>query len=266
MSNDEQRAPVEPPKPKRLARERFSSFADFLGRHERIFNVLSTTVTAIFTAVLATSTVFLWKETKDLRDFAQEQSADMKASIAEASRAATAMQNVATAVANSAKASNESLEVFKDANIRQMRAYLTVGLGGFVPQDKATGYRLEVRMSLQNTGNTPAYNVRYVSRVEILPFPLPADFALPKLSPAESSTILGPHQNLILTGIAPTIYSDEDINEIQYDIHKQLFAYGTVAYEDAFGNHRTTNFFQRLVWLKGGNVMSFNMPDHNDAD
>ena len=44
---------------------------NFLAEHERIFNILSTTITAIFTVVLATSTVFLWKETKDLRNFAK---------------------------------------------------------------------------------------------------------------------------------------------------------------------------------------------------
>ncbi|MGA8689331.1 MAG: hypothetical protein WB662_05310, partial [Methyloceanibacter sp.] len=43
----------------------------------------------LFTVVLAHSTVFLWRKTKDLRDFAQEQSAEMRASIAEAARAAT---------------------------------------------------------------------------------------------------------------------------------------------------------------------------------
>jgi len=35
---------------------------------ERFFAVASTVVTALFTVVLALSTVFLWKETKDLRN------------------------------------------------------------------------------------------------------------------------------------------------------------------------------------------------------
>lgn len=264
MSNDEQRAPIEPLKPKRLARERI---ADFLGRHERIFNVLSTTVTAIFTAVLATSTVFLWKETKDLRDFAQEQSADMKASIVEASRATTAMRDVADGVAASAKAANDNLAVFKDASLRQMRAYLTVTLGGVVPQDIATGYRFEVRMVLLNTGNTPAYKIRSATRIDIFPFPLSNDFVLPELPLANSSSILGPHQTLILTGgVARELYSDEDVHEIEFGIHKQLFVYGSVVYDDAFGIQRMTNFFQRVAWLKGDKFFSFVMPDHNDAD
>jgi hypothetical protein len=178
------------------------------------------------------------------------------------------MGAVADGVAASVKSANDNLAVFKDANLRQMRAYLTVGLGGVVPQDNATGYRFEVRMILQNTGNTPAYKVRSVTRIEIFPFPLPGDFVLPELSLVDSSSILGPHQTLVLTGgIARNIYSDEDVNEIEFGIHKQLFVYGIVAYEDAFGFQRKTNFFQRVAWLKGGDkFMSFVMPDHNDAD
>jgi hypothetical protein len=133
------------PRPPDLQKRRVLLFADFLARHERIFNVLSTTVTAIFTVVLATSTVFLWKETKDLRDFAQQQSTDMKNSIAEATRAAIAMENVAAAVAANAKAAEDSLAVFKDANARQLRAYLTVGQGAVIKQDTTTNYRFEVR-------------------------------------------------------------------------------------------------------------------------
>ena len=91
-SADEQREISEVRKARRRTQGRAVLYAKFLERNDRIFNVLSTTVTALFTVVLATSTVFLWKETKDLRNFAEEQSADMKASIAEAARSAVAMQ------------------------------------------------------------------------------------------------------------------------------------------------------------------------------
>jgi hypothetical protein len=50
MSNEEQSKPVvsTPALPRRL---RVVSFANFLARHDRVFNVLSTTITAIFTVV-----------------------------------------------------------------------------------------------------------------------------------------------------------------------------------------------------------------------
>ena len=95
-----------------------------LVNRERFFGVLSTVTTALFTVILALSTVLLWKETKDLRNFAEQQSDDMKASIAEAVRSADAMRDVA-----------KSLTVEAEAAHANLRAYLTVGLGGVVPQN-----------------------------------------------------------------------------------------------------------------------------------
>src|SRR5665213_3664119 len=74
---------------------RLSKFEGIIVGRERVFDVLATIITAIFTVVLALSTVFLWRETKDLRNFAQQQSEDMKASITEAARSADAMRDVA---------------------------------------------------------------------------------------------------------------------------------------------------------------------------
>lgn len=240
---------------------------NFLAEHERIFNVLSTTITAIFTVVLATSTVFLWKETKDLRNFAQEQSADMKHSIDEAARAATAMEGVAVAVAASAKAADESLETYKDANVRQMRAYLTVGFGGVIKQDPGTGYRFEVRMNLQNVGNTPAYGVVSNVHVDVFPFPLPEEFQFPQLDDAISgASAVGPHQSFFLTGVADRIYSEGDVDEVSSGLHKRLYIYGTVKYEDAFGTRRQTRFCQAIIWLKNDTFMGLNTSKYNDAN
>src|ERR1017187_893495 len=81
-----------------LKNSRLSKFEGIIVGRERVFDVLATIITAIFTVVLALSTVLLWKETKDLRNFAQQQSEDMKASIAEAARSADAMRDVAKAL------------------------------------------------------------------------------------------------------------------------------------------------------------------------
>lgn len=266
MPNEEQSKPVvstaAPPR-----RPRFVPFANFLARHERIFNVLSTTITAIFTAVLATSTVFLWKETKDLRDFAQQQSDDMKNSIAEASRAATAMQNVAIAVAAQAQAANESIALFKDANIRQMRAYLTVGFIGVLKQNPDINYHFEVRMSLQNAGNTPAYDVRNNSFASVLPFPLPLNFKFPEFNEAiSSSAVMMPHQSNIITAIADRVYSDDDVHEISVGSSKRLYVYGIVKYKDAFNVDRQTMYCQEIEYLKNDAFMTRNTRNYNQAD
>jgi hypothetical protein len=261
MSNDEQ-TDADPPRGGRIL-----SSAKFLERHERIFNVLSTTVTALFTVILATSTVLLWKETKDLRNFAEEQSADMKASITEAARAATAMQNVAASVAASAEEANQSLVVYKDANVRQMRAYLAVGLGAVIRQDPNTNYKFEVRMTLQNVGNTPAYKVVSNTHLDVLTFPLPREFEIPKFDEKLSSPgFIGPHQSYIITGFASQIYSDADVHEIEFGNTKRLYIYGIVKYEDAFGVNRQLTFCQAVLFLKNNTFMSLNTPNLNDAD
>lgn len=244
-----------------------SALRTFLDNHERVFNLLSTTITAVFTAVLATSTVLLWKETRDLRNFAQEQEVDTQKSIHEAARAAAAMEQVATAMAANTKSTQETIALYKDANIRQMRAYLTVSFGSVIPQDLASNYRFEVRMVLQNVGNTPAYSVLTEAHVDVLPFPLPLDYNFLKSAGTNSSaTVVGPHQNFILTGVAPQLYSDSDVSEIKTGLKKRLYVYGTVAYEDAFGIKRYTNFSHAINWLKNSGFMTFTTPNHNDAD
>ena len=74
---------------------RLAKLEAILISRERVFDLLATITTAIFTVVLPLSTVYLWKETKDLRNFAEQQSEDMKASIAETARSADAMRDVA---------------------------------------------------------------------------------------------------------------------------------------------------------------------------
>lgn len=248
------------------ARGPISKFAGIIVSRERLFDVLSTIITAVFTVVLALSTVLLWKETKDLRNFAAKQSEDMKESIREAARAADAMQNVAKAVELSAKVGNDGVALSKDSYVRMLRAYLTVGFGTVFKQDNATNTRFEVRMNVQNVGNTPAYKVVTQTYVDALPFPLPSDFQFPKLDDRGSSSTLGPHDGGVVSGIAERFYSDDEIKEFELGTTKHLYIYGLVAYEDAFGIRRETNFCKALVYLKNGNFMTLNTSNYNDAD
>ena len=250
---DKPREPISRP----VKNNRLSKFEGIIVSRERVFDVLATIITAIFTVVLALSTVLLWKETKDLRNFAEQQSLDMRDSIREAARSADAMRDVAKALAVDAEAARANL-----------RAYMTVGLGAVIPQDKDTGYRFEVRMTLQNVGNTPASKVAFNIYADVLPNPLPADFKFPAFNPAISGgvTTIGPHQNMLMTAIAPRIYSDDDVHEIQFESKKLLYVFGTVAYVDTFGASRYTSFCQMIIWLKNGVTMVRNYSSYNEAN
>jgi hypothetical protein len=246
--------PREPPS--RPIKSRLSKFEGVIVSRERIFDVLATIITAIFTVVLALSTVLLWKETKDLRNFAQQQSEDMRASIDQATRSANAMGDVAKALAVDAETGR--------ANVR---AYLTVALGGVIPQNKETSFRYEVRMTIQNVGNTPAYNVRSNAHADLLPSPLPDDFQLPAFVAASSGvSTMGPHQNSFFTAVVNRIYTDDEVHEMEFGPNKQLYVYGTITYEDAFGKSRETNFCQVIPWLKGGGFMNRNIGKFNEAN
>jgi hypothetical protein len=107
------------------------------------------------------------------------QSEDMKHSIAEAARAANAMENVATHVELSAKTALDSVTIFKERMAQQMRAYITVLVGQAFYQERAKNIRFEARPAVVNSGLTPAHKVRFAAKADILPVPIPADFAYP---------------------------------------------------------------------------------------
>jgi hypothetical protein len=250
---DRSRQPSEPP----IEKGRLSKFEGIIISRERVFDVLATIITAIFTVVLALSTVLLWKETKDLRNFAEQQSEDMKASIAEAARSAAAMGDVAKVLAAEAEMGR--------ANIR---AYITTGLGAVVPQNKDTNYRYEVRITMQNVGNTPAYKVASNLYTDVLPNPLPSDFEIPAFNPAMTGqTSVGPHQNLFVTAIAPRIYSDDEVNQFQHgDGKKLLYVFGTITYEDVFGASRYIKLCQMILWFANGTQMTLNTGKYNESN
>lgn len=230
---------------------------------------------ALFTLVLATSTIFLWWETRGLRKSADAQTEDMKRSIAEATRAATAMEGVSESMATNVWALKESVAMTKEIADRQkivteleMRAFISVATGGVVPQDAQTGYRFEPRMLMINNGNTPAYNVSYQARADVLPFPLPKDFdySLANSPPSGSFGVLGPRQNFIMSAVVPQLYSDAEANEIREGVKRRVYVWGRITYEDAFGINRYVDFAQSFAWFKNGAVMGFNTPQHNESN
>ena len=87
----------------------------FLEENGAVITALSVLLTAFFTGVLSLATVRLWdstkglhEETKHLAELAKTQSEDMKASVAEAVRAAAAMERVAENIAIRSKAGSDN--------------------------------------------------------------------------------------------------------------------------------------------------------------
>ena len=182
-------------------------------------------------------------------EIAKGQTADMRASIKEAGRAAAAMEQVATATA----ANVSSLQKSVALNQSIVRAYLGVGFNRATFQDDHL--RFEGQATLVNHGTTPAYDVTFKAASKIVPYPVPDDFDFP-LSDADagrSSSLIAPHapQKLITRNV-PERVPPEEVDSIRHlgpNTRRCFLMYGVVDYRDAFGEKRYTKFAFVIHWI-----------------
>ena len=208
----------------------------------------------------------LKKTIEKMDEIAAGQTADMKASISEATRAATAMERVSIAAENNTQIVAAMAASQREFWQRQMRAYISVRYAAVAPQDNATGWRTEVRLLLVNTGLTPAHNVTYQSHADVLPHPLPDDFDFPIPDvPATSASVVGSQQSFIMGAPVPRLYSDDEIATYTENRGTRVYMYGTISYEDSFGVRQHTNFSQSVMWFRDGSTMGVNTLRHNAA-
>jgi Sec-independent protein translocase protein TatA len=224
------------------------------------------------TIIFAFQLIVFGNQAKRLRqtvEAAKEQSGDMKESIKQATRAADAMQISSKAATIASQAAAESVIAVRERTAQQMRAYLSVKIGTGVYQD--ANLRFEVRPILINTEHTPAHNVRYAARADVLPWPLPNDFIFQQLEqPQPSFGVLAPQQDFTMGAWVDRRYDDDNEAEaIKRGIGRRLYIWGTVTYDDVFGEQRYTNFAQNIFWVAlpdGSERILGNYVDrHNDA-
>ncbi len=211
-----------------------------------------------------------------MKDIAAGQSADMQNSIAEAARAASAMQEVSRSMDINAREIIKSVKISKEIadgqrlfGEMQMRAYVSVSIGGGIFQDRERGLRFEARPQLRNTGNTPAHKVRFRVASDILPVPLPKDFKF-KLPPDfAGGALLAPQQPAQANAVVKEFAPDEDVANIKIGNGKSLFVWGYVIYEDAFKKNRRVTFAQQITFLgqPGSEIVSgFYLTRHNRSN
>ena len=199
---------------------------------------------------------------------ADSQSEDMQASITEAARAAGEMRKIADGVAVSAQAAEDSVKALRELTGTQSRAYLCVTVGSATYQERQKELKFGADPILINTGHTPARKVTYRAVSEVLPLPLPSDFKfpLPELT-ASSDMDLAPQQRIDLHAIVRDYVDERDVPGIKnLTLKRALYVWGTVNYEDVFGNKRFTNFCQILLWRPDNTVYGFYNHKHNNAD
>lgn len=186
-------------------------------------------------------------------------------SAAGAHRSAQAMEDVATHIANSVEAARDSVAALRERTAQQMRAYLTVIVGTALYQEEAKNIRFQGLPLLLNTGHTPAHKVSYVAAADILPVPLPDDFTFPLTDDFKGASVVGAQQNNQLFALVDHFVDESEVPDIKIAKGKALYAWGTVRYEDIFGESHVTKFCQLITWLPNGNVFGMFIPKHNEA-
>lgn len=195
---------------------------------------------------------------------ADRQSADMKESIAQAARAAAAMETLSASMEKSAAMAAENVALLKERTALQMRAYLSVVIGGAIYQESAKQLRFEARPVIHNSGNTPANGVSYTAKAAILPYPLPGDLQLPEGDVPAVGAVIGPREDRIMFAVVDEMVPDDQVASIKQGTPRALYVWGLLKYKDIFDEEHRTEFCHRLYWL-GDTVMGNYAPGRNLA-
>ena len=246
-------------------------------------------LTGLIAGVGVIQAIVFWIQAGRLKDtirkmdeIASKQTSDMQASIAEATRAASAMQGVALSmqkVASSASDSAESAKTVVEINRKmvdrqiviselQSRAYLSIEFEGLIPQNIKTGFRFEPRIRITNKGNTPAYRLVHRVGADVLPHPISSDFPfpLPDPQPTRSVSTIGQGSHKIIGTVVPKLYSEDEARQIKTGIGQRIHCWGEIVYEDAFGISRWVRFSFSFMWMNDDHVMAFDTARHNEEN
>ncbi len=177
------------------------------------------------------------------------------------------MEGVSSAMAQNVVHMGELMDMQQKFWRKQMRAYISVLAHDALYQERDKGIRFEARPLFVNNGHTPAYNLLYDIKCNVVSTPISDshDFRLPSQD-AVFGAVVGPHQNRIMTAIVDTFYDDREVEDIKTGRDRALCVWGTIRYDDAFGFSHFTNFCQIIVWGRGGQIVGYYHKTHNDSD
>jgi hypothetical protein len=195
----------------------------------------------------------------------------MERSVAEAARAAEAMEGVAASMAVNAAQVVQSVSFQRRYGQMQLRPYLTVLIGQGIYQDE--NHIFEIRARLLNTGHTPARDVRWRIALAVVPHDLPADFRFPLPNVAMGGNMIAPHQDYLLSAMLPYRVPDAEAVSLRDRTgDRTLVVYGYVSYRDALKRRYLCTFAQRVWWEKladgsiPANLRGIYMMEHNRSN
>jgi hypothetical protein len=200
-------------------------------------------------------------------EISKGQTADTAKSIAEAGRAAAAMERVATSIAANVVTTSRMAEDQRAFWALQMRAYVVVNVGDAVYQETSKNLKFEGKAQVINVGATPAYNFRRRVKAKVLNLPIPDNFSF-DLPAAESisANTLGPRQDIIVSSVVEETLPDDEVAAIKAAKGRVLCLWGVIEYQDMSGEPHFTNFCQLLTWAPNGKILGYYHTRHNDSN
>jgi hypothetical protein len=202
------------------------------------------TVIAIFTVVLAFSTILLWWETRRLARGAKEQAADFLRSVEASERAAAAAQKGA--------------DVAERALVGVQRPVLILDIVDFneavpPPREPAASHEVRVQIRLENAGVLTAYLDSFV--VEVRPVhraqqddlkpPIPSSDELGGIHAVdllEHRTVVRPNQKFGFSHVGFVDMSADVLPDYWGLGQRRLIFFGLVTYSDPMGIKRELGF------------------------
>jgi hypothetical protein len=242
-----------------------------------------------------------WKEAERSANVAHEALGDARAGAAEqanrftaqlkltqkaadsSAESAAAMRSVAASMATNVAQIIQSVEISKQVarsqrlfGQTQLRAYVSVLIGGATYQERSRNWKFDARPTLSNTGHTPARNLRWRARAAILPVPLPDDFKFPIPAHGAGGALLTPQQTADMLAVVDDFVDDADIADIKRGNGRALYVWGYLIYQDIFRRTHRTTFAQQLHWVQSGPetpngeipeiIRGWYLPKHNKAN
>jgi hypothetical protein len=247
----------------------------FLWSIKEFLNAYAGAITAIATLVIAWFTRTLWRSTNALWTAARDQGGATERSITEAAKAATAMQGVADSMKINAEQivlavqTNKTVaEQQKRYAETQLRAYLSVAVGGATFQERDKNWKFAGRPAIQNTGSTFARKVTWGIAAKIVETKLVGeglfDFSAVKLK-TEEGGIVAPHNSVTMNGMVEEFVPDGEVDAIKTGDPRVLCVWGIVHYEDVFGVPHWVRFGQALTWSANGQIWGTFLKGQNEA-
>ena len=152
---------------------------------------------------------------------------------------------------------------------RQLRAYIVVKVDDVdvekIVSNVVGETKVSMKIAIKNTGQTPAHDLRIVSKTELLrhPIEMPFNFTL----------ISGPDPSVSILGAGEPIESESDTvfdgnammcAEASELSKARIYIWGAVTYRDIFGGNHWTHFCSSLLFRESEYVMHAS-EHHNDA-